>query len=376
MQITYFDNAASTRVDPQVVDAMLPFFTDCYANPSALHSPAQAAKAAVEEARESIAELLGANDPSEIIFNCGATEGNNQVIRTFDGPILISAIEHSSVKNTAENTGRCTEVPVESTGTLDYEAYERLLHSQKPQLVSVLLVNNEIGSIQDIDRIGEAAKRVGAHFHSDITQAIGKCRLDLANRPIDYATLSGHKMHAPKGVGVLWVRTGAPLAKFMVGGSHEGLRRAGTLNVPGIVGLGMAAQITMQTAQESLHRMKVFRQRIISEIEANIPDVRTNGQPDGAPHILSLSFHRTEGESVIINLDSQGICCTAGAACSSGKGSASHVLLAIGLPEEWLRGTVRISMSRFTTEDEVDRLIRALIAAVEDVRSRARFAVG
>jgi cysteine desulfurase len=375
MKTLYFDNAASTCVAPEALDAMLPYFAECCANASALHSPAQRAKAAVELARETVAELVGADDPSEIIFTSGATEGNNQVLNTFSGKMLVSAIEHPSVANPAEDSGRSQEIRVDSEGTIDYNHYSELLES-RPELVSVMAVNNEIGSVQDIDRIGKMAREAGALFHSDITQGVGKTELRLASRPIDYATLSGHKIHAPKGVGALWVRTGAPLRRFMVGGTHEGMRRSGTLNVPGIVGLGVAARLMIEHGKDEATRMAELRQRIIQGVKSQVSDVRVNGQAANAPHILSLSFYRTEGESVIINLDSQGICCTAGSACSSGMNLKSRVLTAIGLPDEWLRGTIRISLSRYTTLEEVDKLIGALVQAVSMVRSLAGYSAG
>ncbi|MCH8275418.1 MAG: cysteine desulfurase [Armatimonadetes bacterium] len=372
MQNLYFDNAASTRVDPRVLDSVLPFFSDNYANPSALHGPAQAAHAAVEEAREAVAELLGAGDPSEIIFTTGATEANNTVLNTFPGQILVSDIEHPSVRTAALASGRAGLIPVDGSGVVDEDAYRAML-ANGAGLVSVMLVNNEIGTVQDIDRLGTVAKEAGARFHSDVTQSIGKMRLCLGDRPIDYASLSGHKMHAPKGIGALWVRSGAPLEPFLLGGSHERVRRAGTLNVPGIVGLGMAARLIIDEGEQDAERMRAQHARIVQEVIERIPDCRLNGQPDGAPHIISLSFFRTEGESVIINLDAKGICCTAGAACASGENRFSHVLTGIGLPEEWLRGTVRVSLSKFTTPEEVDTLIAALEASVSSVRSLAEF---
>lgn len=375
MQVAYFDNAASTKVDPEVLDAMMPFLTECYANPSALHSMAFRAKAAIEEARRTLAELIGADDPAEIIFTSGATEANDTVLNTFGGRMLVSDIEHPSVRNPALESGRADLIPVDQQGTLDFEAYERLLESPT-ELVSVMSVNNEIGAVQDIDKIGEMAHRAGALFHSDITQGVGKHKLEVQNRPIDYATLSGHKFHAPKGIGMLWVRNGCPLKRFMVGGLQEGGRRSGTLNVAGIVGLGAAAKIAMRQGAAEIEKMARQRQRIIDAIVATVPDVRVNGQPDGAPHIINLSLYRTEGEAVIINLDSHGICCTAGAACASGSGLGSHVLNAIGLPQEWLKGSVRISLSRLTTDAEVDYLIQEFPRAVFEVRGLAGYAAG
>lgn len=331
---------------------------------------AQQEKQAIEGAREAVADLVGAADPSEVIFTSCATEANNAVLGTFTGNILISAIEHPSVRNPALNTGRCKEIPVDETGTIDAHAYAKLL-AEKPQLVSIMSVNNEIGSVQDIDALGNLAREHGARFHSDITQGVGKCKLELSERPVDYATFSAHKFHGPKGVGAVWVRTGVPFRPFMVGGTHERFRRAGTLNVPLIVGLGEAARIIIEEGAEEAKKMRTQKERIIREVLSQIPDSRVNGQPMGAPHIISFSFFRTEGESVIINLDAQGVCCTAGSACSSGMKTTSHVLNAIGLPEEWLRGTVRVSLSRFTTDEEVDLLIRALAASVKSVRGVA-----
>ena len=376
MPLAYFDNAASTKVDPRVAEAMLPYFCDKYANPSALHAPAQECRNAIEIARETIAELLGADDPSEVLFTSGATEGNNTVLNSFSGKLLVSAIEHPSIRGAALCTGRAYIIPVDKTGTLDFVAYAELLKTEKPELVSVMLVNNEIGATQDIERIGAMAHAAGARFHSDITQGVGKRRLHLASLSIDYATLSGHKIHAPKGIGALWVRTGAPLKQFLVGGTHEYGCRAGTSNTPCIVALGEAARILIEEGEVETARMKAQRTRIAKALTEQIPNMQINGQTDGAPHILSVSFRLTEGESVIINLDSEGICCTAGSACSSGGGEISPVLEAIGLSDEWVGGTVRISLSRFTTEAEIDLLIGAMVRSVTAVRNLSGFAIG
>ncbi len=375
MKTVYFDNAASTRTDPRVLEAMLPYFCECYANPSALHSPAQRARAEIEKSREKIAEYLGAQDASEIIFTSGATEANNTVINAFSGQMLVSAIEHPSVLNTATATQRAHLIPVDESGLVRMDIYAQMLEEVRPQLVSVMLVNNEIGTVQDIDTIGKMAHDAGARFHTDLTQGVGKCKMDLAMRPVDYATMSGHKFYAPKGVGALWVRDGAPFHKFQHGGTHENFRRAGTLNAPGIIGLGKAIEILESDAEEDNARAKAIRERLLDRL-FQLPDVRLNGHPSGVPHILSVSFHRTEGESVIINLDSKGICCTAGSACSSGMHLKSQVLTAIGLPDDWLRGTVRLSIGRFNTLEEADLAAEALVQAVSEVRNLAGFAAG
>lgn len=375
MKVAYFDNAASTPVDPRVLSEMLPWFCESYANSSALHSMAQHARHAIEEARQASAELLGAADPSEIIFTSGATEGNNAVLRMFEGRVLYSAIEHPSVRVLAQSFGsRAEAIPVDSTGTLRLDALEDML-SRPTDLVSVMLVNNEIGSVQDIHAIGELAHRHGALFHTDITQAIGKGALSLTDAPVDYATLSAHKFHGPKGVGLLWVRSGAPFTPYQTGGSHEEGRRAGTLNTPGIVGLGTACRLVLEEGEREAVRLRALRDRIRDEIRRSIPEAVLNGQKDGAPHIISVSCPGVEGESVIINLDSRGICCTAGAACSSGKKASSPVLEAIGLPQEALAGTVRISLGRFTTDAEVDYLLKNLTEALEELRGLGSSAV-
>ncbi len=375
MKVAYFDNAASTPVDPRVLSEMLPWFCESYANSSALHSMAQHARHAIEEARQAAAELLGAADPSEIIFTSGATEGNNAVLRMFEGRILYSAIEHPSVRVLAQSFGsRAEAIPVDSGGTLRLDVLGDML-SRPTDLVSVMLVNNEIGSVQDIHAIGELAHRHGALFHTDITQAIGKGALSLTDAPVDYATLSAHKFHGPKGVGLLWVRSGAPFTPYQTGGSHEEGRRAGTLNTPGIVGLGTACRLVLEEGEREAVRLRALRDRIRDEIRRSIPEAVLNGQKDGAPHIISVSFPGVEGESVIINLDSRGICCTAGAACSSGKKASNPVLEAIGLPQEVLAGTVRISLGRFTTDAEVDYLLKNLTEALEEVRGLGSSAV-
>lgn len=368
MSIIYFDNAASTRVDPRVLEAMIPFFSESYANPSALHAMAQQAKCAIEEARSKVATMLGANDPSEVIFTAGATEANNAVLAQTKGHILFSSIEHPSIRVPAMATGRATPIPVDTQGSIDLDAYEKLLKEKKPQLVSVMLVNNEIGSVQDINTLGNMAHEYGALFHSDITQAIGKEPLAMNLRPIDFATLSGHKFHAPKGIGAIWVSSQVPFTPWVLGGTHEQGRRAGTMNTPGIVGLGEAAKIAQTEGPSDLAKFRQMREKIVSTVLQNIPNAQVNGQQHGAPHIISLSFKATEGESIIINLDSRGVCCTAAAACTSGTQRKSPVLQAIGLLDEWLSGTVRISLGKFNTDDEVNLLLTALEESVAEVR--------
>jgi cysteine desulfurase len=374
MSIVYLDNAASTKVDPRVMEAMLPFFCENYANPSALHNLAQEARGAIESAREKVAQLLGAEDPSEVIFTSCATEANNTVLGSFKGRLLHSAIEHPSVRNVAEATDRSEALQVHEDGTLDEAAFQDALDRTKPELVSIMSVNNEIGSVQDLDRLGNMAHDAGAFFHSDITQGVGKMNLDLANRPVDYATLSGHKFHAPKGIGVLWARGGAPLKPFMCGGTHESQRRAGTHNVPLIVGMGVAADIIRTEGPAESARMRNLRSKLVDRVKDRISDVKVNGQEDGAPHIASFSFYRTEGEPILIELDARGICCTAGSACSSGRGLGSPVLNAIGLDQEWLPGTVRLSLSRFTTEEEIDYAAEGLEKALDYIRTSAGYA--
>src|SRR5688572_336084 len=340
-----------------------------------MHSLAMEARMAVERAREQVAELLGAEDPSEVIFTSCATEANNTVLGTFKGKMLHSAIEHPSVRSVAEGTDRSEAIPVDEQGTVRFDEYAKALIRVQPEIVSIMSVNNEIGSVQDIDKLGEMAHMEGALFHSDITQGVGKTEMNLANRPIDYATLSGHKFHAPKGIGVLWARAGVPLKPFMCGGTHESQRRAGTHNVPLIVGMGTAAEIIKDEGASESARMRKLRNRLVDAITTKVQNVKVNGQPDGAPHIASLSFYRTEGEPILVNLGARGICCTAGSACSSGRGLGSPILNAVGLEQDWLRGTVRLSLSRFTTEEEIDYLIDAVVAAVEDVRALDRKSV-
>jgi len=375
----YLDYNATTPVDSAVLDAMLPYFAENFGNASSIHSPGQRARGAVDAARASVAALLGAK-PSEIVFTSGGTESDNLAlfgaVAASQEPrkhVIATAIEHHAVLNAAqalENIGAdVTFIPVGREGTVDPEDIRRAL---KPEtvLISVMYANNELGTIQPIEEIGRIAAAAEVLFHCDAVQAAGKLPLDVNRLGVDLLSLSAHKIYGPKGVGALYVRSGTPLEPQFHGGHHERDRRAGTENVPGIVGLGKAAELARKNLMTDCARITSLRNRLEDALLATCGDARVNGnRAQRVSNTSNISFHAAGGEALVIALDLRGIACSTGAACSSGAVGPSHVLLAIGLSPDEARSSLRLSLGRTTTAEEVDQAIAVIPQAVARLRA-------
>lgn len=379
----YFDNSATTCVIPEVLEAMLPYFTEYYGNASSVHNFGQKARAAVEAARRNLAALIGA-DPSEVIFLSGGTEANNLALRGIAQAqadkgrhIITSQFEHPAVLSTCaalERQGwRITYLPVYDNGLVRLEDVRAAI-TDETVLISIMHANNEVGTIQPIAEIGRMLKeefrprRRNIFFHTDAVQSVGKLPVDVKELGVDLLSISGHKFHGPKGVGALFLRKGVRLVAQSTGGHQERDRRAGTENVPAVVGFGQAAQIAGSTLG-IFQQTKTLRDYLESEISARIPEVTLNGdRTQRLPHISNITFKYVDGEGLLIALDLKGIAVSTGAACSSGSTEQSHVLAAMGLDKESVRSSLRFSFSRFNTRQEVDYLLEVLPEIVERLR--------
>jgi cysteine desulfurase len=422
-KLVYLDNAATTRVHPSVVEAMTPFLTEGYGNPSSLHAAGRAARKAVDDARAAVARTLGAH-PMEVVFTSGGTEADNLALfgaaraRRAEGKgghVVVSAVEHSAVLNAAEALEEegfaVTRVGVDAAGRVDPGDVGRALRPDTV-LVSVMLVNNETGVVQPVAEIARLARASGVLMHTDAVQAFGKIPVDVRDLGVDLLSVSAHKIHGPKGVGALYVRKGTPLRPVQVGGHQEWDRRGGTENVAGIVGFGVAVERAMRELPARCARMEGLRERLERGIIERIERVKVNGgggkgtgdtsrgtgdegrgtrergtatspvpRPpspasllspvplhERAPHLLNVSFEGAEGESLLISLDTMGVCVATGSACASGSVEPSHVLTAMGLPLELAQGALRFSVSEETTAEEVDYAVECLVKAVGRLR--------
>ena len=381
----YLDYNSTTPVDPRVLAAMLPYLAENFGNANSIHSSGQRARAAVDAARQAVAELLGAK-AAEIVFTCGGTEADNLaifgIVNPCDQPrkhVVTTAIEHHAVLNTAQALEKqgvdVTYVPVSREGIVDPEDIREAIRPETV-LLSVMLANNEIGTIQPIEEIGRIAAEEDVYFHCDAVQAAGKMAIDVRKLGVDLLSISGHKLYAPKGVGALFVKAGTELGPMFFGGHHERDRRPGTENVPGIVGLGKAAQLAMENLDADAPRLAALRDRFENALLA-LPGVRVNGSVrERAPNTSNLSFDAAGGEALVIALDLQGVMCSSGAACSSGAVEPSHVLTAIGLTPDQARSSLRFSLGRPTTEQEIDEAIRIIPPVVERLRALSPLHVG
>ncbi len=375
----YLDNAATTRTAQEVVDAMLPFFTEAYGNPSSIYSLGAKSKEAVTKARETIARSLGAQT-NEIYFTAGGSEADNWALKTaaeaYQGKgrhIITSAIEHHAILHTCDYlAGRgfeITYIDVDENGIVKLDELKAAIRPDTI-LISVMFANNEIGTIQPVREIGEIAHERGILFHTDAVQAYGQLPIDVDELHIDMLSASGHKLNGPKGVGFLYIRKGVKIRSFVHGGQQERARRAGTENVPGIVGMGAAAARAFRIMEEKTQREIALRDHLIRKIESEIPYCRLNGdRVRRLPNNVNFSFRFVEGESLLIMLDMEGICASSGSACTSGSLDPSHVLLAIGLPHEIAHGSLRLTLSEETTEEELDTVADAVKRIVERLRS-------
>jgi cysteine desulfurase len=357
----YLDNNATTPVLPEVFEAMRPYFGEHFGNASSIHHHGQETRAAVERARDSVASLLGCRS-SEIVFTSGGTEGDNLAIAGLTSPgdhVITSSIEHHAVllacKHLEETGCEVTYVPVDGRGMVDPGDIRRALRSNT-KLISIMLANNETGVLQPVEEIGKIAAEADVYFHTDAVQAAGKIRVDVNQIGCDALSISGHKMHAPQGVGALYVRKGTRLQPLFYGGRHERSRRAGTENVPGIVALGKAAELAMQGFERGDDKkMSALRDRLQQGIPAQVEEAGVNGE--GAPRVpntTNIYFDHIEGESMVISLDLKGLAVSTGAACSSGAIEPSHVLVAMGLRAERARASIRFSLGKQNTEEEID----------------------
>jgi cysteine desulfurase len=379
----YFDHSATTRVLPEVHDAMVPFFLEKYGNPSSIHSFGREAKVALEDARKQTADLLNA-DPSEIVFTSGGTESDNLAVKgvamykgKMKGHIITTKVEHHAVLEPCEWLKRfgfeVTYIPVDSDGLVDVGEIERAIKNDTV-LISVMLANNEIGTIQPIREIGAIARSKGVPFHTDAVQAIGKLPIDVKADNVDLLSLSAHKFHGPKGVGVLYVKKGVKIEPILHGGGQERGLRSSTVNVAGAVGLGKAAEIAKRDLEPTSQKMKGIRDKIIKTVPELVPNSYVNGhRTKRLVNNANLRFDFIEGEGLILQLDFKGISASTGSACSTGSLEPSHVLLALGLKHEQAHGSLRITLGRENTQEEADYLLEVLPGIVAKLREISPF---
>ena len=378
-KLIYLDNAATTKTSEEVVAAMLPYFTEYYGNPSSVYEFASESKKAVSNARRTIAETLGAQE-NEIYFTAGGSEADNWALKATAEAyqskgkhIITTKIEHHAILHTAEYLEKrgfeITYIGVDENGVVKVDELEKAIRPDTI-LISVMFANNEIGTIQPIKEIGEIAKKHGVLFHTDAVQAYGQLPINVDELHIDMLSSSGHKLNGPKGIGFLYIRKGVKIRSFVHGGAQERKRRAGTENVPGIVGYGKAAEIAAKTMKERTAKEIELRDHLIDRVLAEVPYTRLNGhRTNRLPNNANFSFQFVEGESLLILLDNNGICGSSGSACTSGSLDPSHVLLAIGLPHEIAHGSLRLTLSEETTKEEIDHTVDCLKKIVEKLRA-------
>ncbi len=375
----YLDNAATTKVKDEVLDAMLPFFKEDYANPSAIYSFANKAEAAVIESRKTIADVIGANE-NEIYFTSGGSESDNWALKATAEAyadkgkhIITSKIEHHAILHTLEYLEakgfEVTYLDVDEDGLINPEELEAEIRDDTI-LITIMTANNEIGTIEPIKRIGKIAHKHGVLFHTDAVQAFGHIPIDVDAMDIDMLSASGHKINGPKGIGFLYIRKGVKIRSFMHGGAQERKRRAGTHNVPGIVGFAKAASIAAKNMEKTIKKEIEVRDHFIKRVEEEIPYVKLNGHRDlRLPNNANFCFRFIEGESMLIMLDAKGIYASSGSACTSGSLDPSHVLLAIGLPHEIAHGSLRVTISEETSIEEIDFVVDELKQIIDRLRS-------
>jgi cysteine desulfurase len=381
--IHYLDSNATTPLDPRVGEAMAPYLAERFANPSAIYTFAQEVREELEEARAQVARLIHA-DPEEICFTSGGTEADNAAVKGVvgalhnkEGHIITSQIEHHAVLNVCEymeNSGcEVTYLPVDRYGIVDLETLTRAIR-ENTILITIMHGNNEIGTIEPIEEIARIAHEHTIYFHTDAVQTVGKMLVDVKAMDIDLLSLSGHKFYGPKGIGALYVRKGVQIDPLVHGGHHEWNRRAGTENVPGIIGLGKAAEIAEAELSANEQKIRYLCAKLEKGILERIPEVIVNGHPEKRLfNTLSICLKGIEGESILLSLDFEGICASSGSACSSGSTDPSHVLLAIGLSHEVAHGSLRLSLNKFNTEEDVDAVLEVLPMITEKLRNMSPF---
>ncbi len=384
-KVIYMDNNATTKVAPEVVDAMMPFLTECYGNPSSMHNFGGQVGGAVETARGEIAQLLGA-DTSEITFtSCGTESDSTAILAALQAfpekrHIITTRVEHPAVKNLCEHLGRLTghhyrvtRLQVESDGTLDLQKYEEAL-ADDTAIVSIMWANNETGVIFPVEKMAAMAKKREILFHTDAVQAVGKIPINLSDLDINFLSLSGHKLHAPKGVGVLYVKRGTPFVPFLAGGHQEGGRRGGTENVASIVGLGVACDLAGRMMDEENSKVRALRDRLEEGLLKSVPNAMLNGhKTDRLPNTTNISFEFVEGEAILLHMNLHNICASSGSACTSGSLEPSHVLRAMGVPFTAAHGSIRFSLSVYNTEAEVDFVLEKMPPIIAELRELSPF---
>ena len=374
----YFDNAATTRTDDEVLKEMLPYFSQSYGNPSSIYKIGRENRKAVEEAREKVAKAINV-EPNEIYFTAGGSESDNTAIRGIayaykqkGNHIITSKIEHPAVLETCKQLEKegfeVSYIGVDEKGIVNLEELKNSI-KETTTLITIMFANNEIGTIEPIKEIGKIAKENNIIFHTDAVQAVGSVKIDVKEMNIDSLSLSGHKFYGPKGIGALYVKKSVRFQKFVNGGHQEKNKRAGTENVPGIVGLGKAIEVAYSNLEEHNKKIKELRDYYVEEVKKRIPYIKINGDMENRlPGNSNISFRFIEGEGLLLNLDLKGICASSGSACTSGSLDPSHVLLAIGLPHEIAHGSLRITIGKYNTKEEVDYLLNNL----EEIVSRLR----
>ena len=387
MRTIYFDNNATTCVAPEVRDAMLPFFGPLYGNPSSMHEFGGKVMRDVDEARAKVAAFLHA-DPTEIVFTSCGTESDNYAIHGTEEimgaqgmTVITSCVEHPAVsgpvRRLREKGAKVVELPVDSEGNLDMDAYARALETPGKKFVTIMWANNETGVLFPVKRIAEMAKAAGATVHTDAVQVAGKLPIDVRDVPVDMLSISGHKLHAPKGIGIFYLRKGTRLRTYLIGGHQENGRRGGTENVPYIVGLAKACELAASTMVEDAVRERRLRDKLEKGLLAACPDARVNGGAGNRlSNTLNMSFEYVEGEAVCYHLSDLGICVSTGSACASGSLEPSHVIRAMGVPFTAVHGSIRFSLSRYNTEDEVDYVLQTVPGVIKKLRELSPFGKG
>ena len=379
MNRIYLDNAATTAVAPEVLEAMLPYFTQCFGNPSSIHSTGRDAHRAVDAARKQVAAAINAQ-PNEIYFTAGGSESDNWALKgaalkwkSKGNHIITSAIEHHAILHTCEwlekNGFEVTYLPVDEYGRVRLEDVEKAI-TDKTILISIMAANNEIGTLQPIAEIGKLAKEKKILFHTDAVQAVGAIPIDVNALNVDMLSMSAHKFHGPKGIGALYIRKGVRIDSLVHGGAQERGQRAGTENLAGIVGMGYALEEAVANMGANSARLTALRDKLITGILEAIPECRLNGHPTNRlPNNVNVSIRYIEGEALLLRLDLAGVAASSGSACTSGSLDPSHVLLAIGLPHEIAHGSLRLTLGRFNTEKDVDYVLEQLPKIVERLRA-------
>ena len=382
MKTVYVDNNATTKVAPEVLEEMMPYFSEFYGNPSSMHFFGGQVQKKVNEAREKVADFLGA-EPSEIVFtSCGTESDNAGILGTLDSypekrHLITTRVEHPAVGNVCTYLGRkgyrVTELSVDREGRLDLDELRESITDQTA-VVTIMYANNETGVIFPVEEIGEIVKAKGIPFHSDAVQAVGKIPLYMKKSTIDMLSSSGHKLHAPKGIGVLYIRKGTKFSPFLIGGHQEKGRRGGTENVPYIIGLGKACELAKKHLDDENTRVKALRDYLEQKLLEKIPNTLVNGdRQNKLPNTVSVSFEYVEGESILLLLSDLGICASSGSACTSGSLEPSHVLRAMGVPFTAAHGSIRFSLSIYNTKEEMDYIIENIPPIIERLRNISPF---